>query len=298
MRIRFLILSTLMSAGLFLTSADTMDDSLQSLKDAVAKKDAAQIKTLATQTYDEASKVAAGPAETEIDKDKVNEAKETQNYVEYALYTSAIEAETPTKIDLFQTLEQVNPKSKFLEDGYLYYFQALTDAGDAAKVPGIAEKALKSLPNSPDVLAELMNLAAQKNQSGAAATYAQRLIAALAKRPKSEVIPEAEWVKKKSGMLGRAHMINGLTLVAQDKNYRADQELRVALPLASDDVQKAAILFNLALANYNLGRVGLNKGQILEAVKFSQQCAAINGQYQALCSKNVTAMKTYAASMH
>jgi hypothetical protein len=288
-----------MSAGFILAAGETIDDSLQSLKDAVAKKDTAQIKTLSVAVSDQAGKILSGPApETEIDKEKVNEAKEAQDYAEYALYNSTLDADNAAKIDLFATLQQVNPKSKYLEDGYTYYFAALISAGDSAKVPGMAEKALKDLPSSPALLETMMNLTAQKNQTAASAAYAQRLIVALGKRTKSDIMPEADWQRRRNEMLGRAHMINGLSLVAQDKNYRADQELRAALPLVTEEIQKAAILFNLALANYNLGRVGLNKGQVLEAAKFSQQCAAIKSQYQDTCARNVTAMKNYATTMH
>jgi len=298
MRFRFLILATLMSAGLILAAGETLDDSLQSLKDAVAKKDVAQIKTVAAQVYDEAGKITSGPApETELDKEHVNEAKEARDYVEYALYNSTLDAENAAKIDLFATLQQLNPKSKYLEDGYTYYFAALTSAGDSAKVPAMAEKALKDLPSSPALLETMMNLTAQKNQIAVSAGYAQRLIAALGKRSKSEIMPEADWQRRKSAMLGVAHMISGLGLVAQEKNYRADQELRAALPLLTEDAQKATVLFNLAMANYRLGSVGLNKGQVLEAAKFSQQCAAIKSQFQDTCSRNVTAMKNYAAGM-
>ena len=298
MRFRFPILATLVSAGLILAVGESMDDSLQSLKDAVAKKDTAQIKTFALQTYDQASKITAGPApETEIDKEKVTEAKEAQDYVEYALYNSTLEAENAAKIDLFETLHQVNPKSKYLEDGYTYYFLALTSAGESAKIPAIAEKALKDLPSSPALLETMMNLTAQKNQTAASAAYAQRLIVALGKRSKSEIMSEPEWQKRRSAMLGLAHMISGVSLVAADKNYRADQELRAALPLVTEDAQRATVLFNLAMANYRLGSVGLSKAQVLEAAKFSQQCAAIQSPFQGQCAHNVAAMKNYAATM-
>jgi hypothetical protein len=287
-----------MFAGLIVAAPDVLDDSLQSLRDAVSKKDTAQIKPLAVQTFAAANKIISGPApETEIDKEQVKAAHEAQDYAEYSLYSSAIESEPDVKVDLFATLEQQSPTSKYLNDGYVYYFAALTQTGAGDKIPAIAGKAIKNLPSSPDVLAELMDLAAQRNQNSVAGSYAQRLIATLAKRPKSEIMPDAEWQKKKSAMLGSAHMINGLILVGQDKNYRGDQELRTALPLVTDETQKATILFNLGLANYKLGSVGLSKTQVLEAAKFSQQCAAIKSQYQDTCARNVTAMKSYATNM-
>lgn len=300
MRVFFLTLSALMFAGYIVAGPDTLDDSLQSLRDAVSKKDAAQIKPLAVQTFEAAKKITSGPApETEIDKEQVNAAKEAQSYAEYALYSTAVESEPDVKVDLFATLEQQSPTSKYLNDGYVYYFAALTQTGAGAKIPSIAEKAVKALPSSPDVLAELLDLAAQKNQNDRAFSYSQRLIAALGKRSKSDIMPDAEWAKKKNAMLGRAHLVSGIILVAQTHYYHADQELRAALPLVKgDDLQTATVLFNLGLANYQLGKTGLNKGQVQEAAKFSQECSQIKSQYQAQASHNAQVMKTEAAMMH
>jgi hypothetical protein len=298
MRILFLTLSALISTGLIVVAQESADD-LQSLHEAVSKKDAAQVKTLAVKILETTKKVTAGPApETVIDKEQVNQAREAQTYAEYALYSTAIASEPDVKLDLFTALEQYSPTSKYLSDGYAYYFQALVQTGGSSKIPAVAEKALKSLPSSPDVLDQLMNLAASKNQNDRAATYAGRLINALAKKSKSDIMPDAEWQKKRNSMLGRAHLVSGLILVAQDHNYRADQELRAALPLLKgDDVQTATALFNLSMANYKMGSVGMNKAQVLEAVKFSQQCAGIKSQFQEQAAHNVQAMKTYAAGM-
>lgn len=299
MRIPFLTLAAIMFSGLIVAAPDTVDDSLQSLRDAVSKKDTAQIKPLAVQTFEAAQKVMAGPApETEIDKEQVNEARDAQSYAEYALYSAALEAEPSLKLDLFATLEKESPASKYLNDGYVYYFQALSETGATAKIPAIAEKAIKNLPSSPDVLAELLDLAALKSQNDRAVAYAQRLIGALGRRTKSEIMPDAEWLKKRNAMLGRAHLICGVIYVAQTHYYRADQELRAALPLMKgDDLQTATVLFNLGVADYQLGSTGLNKAQVLDAMHFSQQCAAIKSQYQDQASHNVQAMKTYAANM-
>jgi hypothetical protein len=288
-----------MSTGLIVAAPQNLDDSLQSLKDAVSKKDVAQIKTLAVQTLEAANKITSGPApETEIDKEQVSEARDAQAYAEYALYSAAIESEPDVKLDLFATLEQESPTSKYLNDGYVYYFAALTQTGAADKIPAIAEKAIKNLPTSPAVLAELLDLATQKNQNDKAVSYAQRLISALAKRSKSEIMSDAEWQKKRNAMLGSAHLVVGVILAGQTHYYRADQELRAALPLVKgDEQQMATVLFNLGLANYSLGSTGMNKAQVLEAIRFSQQCAAIKSRYQEQAAHNVTAMKAYAANM-
>jgi hypothetical protein len=299
MRTLFLTFIAFISTGLVVSAQDSVDDSLQSLRDAVSKKDTAQIKTLAVTTFEAAKKITSGPApETELDKDQAARAHEATDFAEYALYSTALESEPAVRVDLFATLEKESPTSKYLNDGYAYYFGALIQTGAAAKVPAIAEKALKNLPNSPDVLAELLDLAAQKQQNEKAVGYAQRLIATLGKRSKSEIMPDADWAKKKSAMLGRAHLVAGVILVAQTNYYKADQELRAALPfIKGDDTQTATALFNLGMANYQLGRVGLNKGQVLQGAKFSQQCAAIKSPYQDQAAHNAVAMNKEASMM-
>ena len=299
MRTLFLTFIAFISTGLVVSAQDSVDDSLQSLRDAVSRKDTAQIKTLAVTVFEAAKKTTSGPAaESEIDKDEATRAHEAADYAEYALYSTALESEPAVRADLFATLEQESPTSKYLNDGYAYYFGALIQTGAAAKVPAIAEKALKNLPNSPDVLAELLDLAAQKQQNEKAIVYAQKLIATLGKRTKSDIMPDADWARKKTAMLGRAHLVAGVILVAQTNYYRADQELRAALPLIKgDDTQTATALFSLGMANYQLGRVGLNKGQVLQGAKFSQQCAAIKSQYQEQAAHNAQAMKAYATGM-
>ena len=299
MRTLFLTFIAFISTGLVVSAQDSVDDSLQNLRDAVSRKDTAQIKPLAVTTLEAAKKVTSGPApETEIDKDQVTRAHEATDFAEYALYSTALEAEPDVRVDLFATLEKESPTSKYLNDGYAYYFGALIQTGAAAKVPAIAEKALKNLPNSPDVLAELLDLAAQKQQNEKAVGYAQRLIATLGRRNKSEIMPDADWAKKKNAMLGRAHLVAGVILVGQTNYYKADQELRAALPLIKgDDMQTASALFNLGVANYQLGKVGLNRGQVLQAAKFSQQCAAIKSQYQEQAAHNAQVMTKEASAM-
>jgi len=299
MRTSLLTLAALIFSGLMVAAPDESDSALQDLKDAASKNDAAQVKKLALQVFELTNTNTPAPApETEIDKDRVNHAREVRTQAEFALYSTAVQSEPATELDLFATLEQLNPKSKYLDDSYVYYFQALTQTGAAAKIPGIAEKALKNLPSSPDLLGALADLAAQKNQNERAVSYAQRLIAALGKRDKSEIMPQADWQKKKTALLGHAHLISGVVYNTQTRYYYADKELRAALPLLKgDDAQTATALFYLGLANYQLGSTGMNKGQVLDAVKFSRQCAAIKGPLQDQAAHNAQAMKNYADGM-
>jgi hypothetical protein len=69
-------------------------------------------------------------------------------------------------------------------------------------------------------------------------------------------------------------------MVQSERNqyFAADKSLRAALPLIrGNDTMTAPALYFLALANYQLGKMTLNKAQVLEAAKLSEQAAAING---------------------
>jgi hypothetical protein len=56
-------------------------------------------------------------------------------------------------------------------------------------------------------------------------------------------------------------------------------------------------LFYLGIVNYKIGQATLNKAKMLEAVKFSQDAAAIPGPQQEQASKNAYNIKTEADKM-
>jgi hypothetical protein len=114
--------------------ADELDDTYQSLQDAVAKKDAAQVKKLAVPLFELSRKVIAAPVPTSaIEKEdwpnRVKYAQETEGYAQYALYATGVQADSATMIDLLALLEQQSPKSKYLDQGYQAYLAALTPRG-------------------------------------------------------------------------------------------------------------------------------------------------------------------------
>src|SRR5208337_291826 len=103
--------------------ADELDDTYQNLRDAAAKKDAAQVKTLAVKACEMARKVISGPEPTNaIEKEdwptRIAYSKEIEAFTEYALYATAIQSEPATLVDLMGILEQQSPKSKYLDQGY------------------------------------------------------------------------------------------------------------------------------------------------------------------------------------
>jgi tetratricopeptide (TPR) repeat protein len=280
-----------------------LDTTYQKLKDATAAKDAVQVKILAAQTCALAREAISAPAPADADEkatwnDQVTYARSVEAYTEYALYTTAIESQPAAEVDLLAALEQQNPKSKYLADAYGYYFYALRQTGAASKIPAVAEKAIENFPENDDALAVLAETAYSRKQSDRALGYAHRLTAVLNKHPKPEGMSAADWERKRSAELASSYWIAGTVQAEKGVYYEADKDLRAALPLvAGNDARKATALFYLGLANYQLGKMTMKKAQVLEAVKFSQQAAAIQGPLTQQAWHNAQVMKDEAARM-
>jgi tetratricopeptide (TPR) repeat protein len=283
--------------------ADELDDTYQSLQDAVAKKDAAQVKKLAVPLFDLSRKVIAAPEPTSaIEKEdwpnRVKYAKEAEGYAEYALFATGVQAEPATMVDLLGLLEQQSPKSKYLDQGYDAYLAALHQAGKDDAVPAIAEKAIANFPNNPDLLLSMANASLVKKQSDRAIGFANRLVAAANSRPKPEALAAADWERKKSVWLGRGYWISGVTNGEKSLYALSNKSLRAALPyIKGEPGLLAPALFYLGVDNYQLGTMTNNKAQILEGVKYSDQCAAIEGPYQHQAWLNSQSMKAAADRM-
>jgi hypothetical protein len=297
----FAVAGLLIACPLFMGAQD-LETYYQSLQGAVAKKDVATVKKLAGETSAKAREELATPMPDGADKDAFAKrqkfVKDIDKYSEYALYTMAVQSPAETQIDLFVTLEAQNPKSQYLDEGFGAYLVALTQAGKASTIPAVAEKALKNLPDQEDLLLYMADAALRGQRMPQCGAYAERLLVALAKAPKPETIPAADWEKKKTMMRGRAHWMAGMAHAARQDFVGANQDLRAALPLISGVPEMtASALFQLGIANYQLGRQSVNRAQILEGAKFSEQCAAIPGQYQQQAWTNAHAMKKEADAM-
>jgi hypothetical protein len=302
LKLSTLTVAIVLLGGPVVAFADTLDDSYQSLQDAVAKKDIAQVKKLVADVAPLVKDGLAVPAPEAADEKAAwtvrnDYVKSVGQYMEYALFAVSIGAPPATVVDLISTLEQVNPKSKYLESAYAPYLVALNQTGAAAKIPGIAEKGLASLPDNVDLLGVMADGAFTKQQNDRALVFANRLIAAFAK-PKPEVLAEAEWTRKRSALLGHGYWIAGLVYGMKNDFNPADKNLRAALPLIQgNNAMLAPAYFYLGLANNQLGKQFLSKARVLEAAKFSDQCAAIPGPYADQARHNAIFMRADADKM-
>lgn len=303
MKLSVLSMMVLLVGAPAVVRTQDLEGTYQSLKDAEAKNDAASVKKLSAETSALArAAIAEAAPEAAEEKDawtkRVAYARDVDSYSEYALYSVAVKSPPATTVDLLAALEEQNPKSKYLDQGYAYYLYALSQAGASAKIPAIAEKGLASFPDNPDLLLFMADHSYSAKQSDRALSYANRLVASLGKHPKPEGMAEADWERKKSTSLGRGYYYAGVISGEKNQYAASDKNLRAALPLIKgNDAMMGPALFYLGVDNYNLGKMTMNKAKVLEAAKFSDQCAAITGPYAEQAWKNSAAMKAEAAKM-
>ena len=294
-------MAVLLIAGAAVVAAQDLDTNYQTLQEAVAKKDVATIKKLAAETSAMARQEIAKPDETDPDalKKRLEDLHAIDTYTEYALYATAAQSEPPVMVDLIATLEKQNPKSKYLDLGYGPYLAALAKAGSAAKIPEIADKALANFPENPYLLDPLARNAASHGQNDRTIAYSTRIIALWNSHPKPpEGMSEAEWNRERDATLGPSYYMAGLAYAGTSHPVDADKYLRAALPFAKGNpAMQAEALFQLGIANYNLGKMTMSKARILEGAQFSEQCAAIQGARTQDAWKNAQVMKAEAAKM-
>jgi hypothetical protein len=265
---------------------EDLENAFQSLTEAVSKKAAAEVKSLAAETCALARQLESVRA------------REIELYTEYALYATALASPPAATVDLLAALERQNPKSRYLDEAYGSYLLALHQTGAASKIPALAEKAISNFPNNEDLLLVLADTALSRKQSDRALQYAERLVATLYKHPKPEGMSAADWERKRSAALGRGHWIAGLLHAEKAQYYEADKDLRSALPLIKgNEAMLAPALFHLGVVNYELGRTTMRKARVLEAAAFSEQAAALGGPLGRQAWLNALVMKTEAGKM-
>ena len=272
---------------------EDMDTALATLKASEAKKDPDLVKKWSATTAALAQKAIASPQPKDEDaveewKKHVDYAKQVNTYSEYAIYATALQTTDPRKkADLIETLQQRNPQSQYMAQLLPQALQAYQQTNDTEHATALAEKALATDPNNDDMLLVAANGYLQKGKdSEKVVTYSNKLIEVLNSKPKPEGVSDADWGNRKQTVTGIAHYMIGKQYFNDKKYGPADKELRIALPLVENNAQlKPEVLFLLGFANYKMEN-------IMEALKFNQQCAAIKSSFQAQAARNVTVIKS------
>jgi hypothetical protein len=287
----------LLLAGAALAADDDLESMFQSLQTAETKNDTAEIKKLAVSACALARQIIAAPVpESSVEKavwpSRVEFAKSVIEHSEYALYVAALKATPAEGADLFAALEQVNDKSKYLDQGFGLYLSDVNQSAGAAKAAALAERAVANFPNNEDLLAVAMESALTRRQNDRALVYAKRLVTAAESAKRPEGAAADEWERHRATLLNRAHFVAGYAEAQKNLFADADKDLRAALPsLHSGDASYAAALFFLGLSDYQLGRETHNRALIQQAQKYSEDCAKITGPYSQQAYTNALIIK-------
>ena len=95
----------------------------------------------------------------------------------------------------------------------------------------------------------------------------------------------------KSTMLSRGYYDAGVAGCMRQIWKDCDTNLRAAVPMiAGQPAMSGPAYFYLGVANYQISKITTDRTKLQEALKFSQQSAAIAGAMQAQAQQNVTAM--------
>ncbi len=270
-----------------------MDAAYFALKAAVAKQDIAQTKKWSARTSEAARKaISSAKAPTDDEgKQQLEYSKQVDEYSEYALYVVALKAQPKDEVDLVDTLIKQNPKSQYLPEVANSYFGALSKAGEGGKAcPAAAKMAV-------DKNAEAMLYAAdcswRANKADTVISYAAKASEAASTRTKREGVSDSDWGAQKSALLGSANFYTGVGYTMQMRYGPANKALKAALPAIKGNQQLYAIaLFDLGLANYQLGKPLGDKAQMREGLHYFQQSADIASPMQDQASRNAKLVLT------
>jgi tetratricopeptide (TPR) repeat protein len=260
-----------------------LDLSYNAIKAAEGKDDSEQIKKWAERTAEVSHKItASGKAPADADeKADIDHAKEVGNYADYSLYAAALKTkDSKIIVELGETLEKVDPKSPYMWQSTTRYLGALGAKGCAAA-------ARLSAADSKN--AEALLYEADCSWRGARAdgviSSANRALEALNSRPKVEGVNEG-------GTIARANFYIGIGNAMQQRWGPANKALRAGLPAVKGEPSyEANALYNLGLANYQLGKALGDKSQMRQGLQFFEQAAAIKSNVQDQAAHNAALIK-------
>jgi hypothetical protein len=236
------------------------------------------------------------PAEADEDQWKAAQdyAKQIQPLSEYAFATLAGKASDAAVIDGHaERLAKLNPESEYLAAIWERQFLVARAAANQPMGLKAAEALAGKGKANEDVLLYLAGIYLEsKRHPEKVVEYTDSALKSLAEAKKPETIAEVDWDKTLKFNTGLAHWIQGLHHANAQRWAPANKALRAALPLVQGNASMlAAAYFFLGIANFEIGKRSKDHKEVIDAVKFSEQCAAIASPYQAQARQNVKAMR-------
>jgi tetratricopeptide (TPR) repeat protein len=258
-----------------------------SLKFAEEKKDRALIAKWSQITTAAVKRVMATPRDTENGKRQLELARQVRDYLEYLAYAEILQTTSrPAKLQLMEQFLESCANSQYIpavERVYLAYWRE----ADPTKALAVAEQMIQKNQANEDALILVAEHYAQRDKDPEKVlTYAGKAIALMDHNTSPDGIPDAEWLKKKAALTGRANWLIGTIAMEQGRFGQADKSIRAALPyLKSDARLVSTALFYLGWANYKIGHVA-------DAIRFTEDCTRVKGPFQNQAIKNLAVIRS------
>ncbi len=272
------------------------------LKTSEAQNDPALVKKWALATHEAAAKTVSAPKpefeyveDEEEWKQSIAFAKDVGRYAEWSLYNAALQTQDPAaKLELINALKEANPESEHLGPLAKQAFFAYQQAGQSDQAAAMVEELAAEGKADEDMLLVAADYYFnQKKDAAKAIDYCTKLVEYIEPKDAPEGVDPSAWEKKKKNSIGLAYWMMGVTYSTQANYAKADQILRKALPgIQENQPVLAGALFHLGLANYQMGAKSGSEKQIIDAHKFTKQCAAMNSPFQAQARKNLAAIES------
>ncbi len=261
-----------------------LDLSYNATKAAEGADDPEQIKKWALRTAEIAKKITGAGKEPANDADKqaLEHDKEVGTYAEYALYAAVLKTkESKTIVDLGEALEEANPKSQYMwliSDRYL--------AALGGKSCTTASKLTSADSKNAEAFIVEAECAMRAQKADGVVGSGNRALEALNTRGKVDGGNEA-------AKIGTANYYIGIGYAMQQRWGPAEKALRASLPVVSKGGSQlyGYALFNLGLADYQLGKQIGDRGKEREGLQYFQQSAAMKSSVQDQATRNVATIK-------
>lgn len=276
-----------------------VESAYNKLKEAEGRKDPDGILEWARKTSAAARQISSQPKpvggdELEAWKRDTDYASQVDTYTEYSLQAAIATGIAPPDktIALTEALEAQNPKSQYLGLVYAPYLSALQKTGQTAKLLAASERRLAADPANEELLLILADAYRNQKDMAKSTEYANRLVETMKSKTKPETMADADWEKRRNAILGQGYWIAGINYGSLNQYKDADRNLRAVLPLIQGQNELLGpALFYLGVANYNMAKPMKDKKLAADAVKFSDQCAAIKGPFQDPARKNALSIR-------
>jgi tetratricopeptide (TPR) repeat protein len=227
-------------------------------------------------------KAMAAPSGTPADawtlqrKNKLEEIKDNQNYVEQSLLNAANQQKEPAKrAELLVRFSKIFPDSPNAEQAMTMAAFAYQQAQNRAKMSEVANGILAKDPNNIGILLLLADDYSEKNeQLDKAETYAKRAAALCDAAKKPEGMSDADWQKQNSLQKGLALSALGQVDLQKKLNAQAVDALTKAAPLLKSNAT------SYARNQYRLGFAYLNLRKLPEAKQALTEAASVDSPYK------------------